>query len=429
MNSAVHAPAQLAPDPLLARRDDLLDDTVAGAALMRLMEDAGHPRPHNCSRIRARYRRGESLRATYELRDEGGSRLVSARMFAAHKAAAKFAQARDAAAERGAPRGSVLFDEALATVFWLFPEDRKLRGLEQLTSPPPSARSAFGEPWSGSELVAYTPEKAATARCLGAAGDTIGFAKVQLGEEPQRSVAVLSAVRRGLPLDGRLWLPQAVALLPDHHMGLYSPAPGAPLHQLPRESVPDAMARLGEALSVLHGQSTQGFSPFTRLDPSRIRAAGELVRSARPELAPLVGNLVEVLLAEPPAPAAPVLLHGDLHPKNVLVHEAGISLVDLDQAAAGPAAAELGATLARLWCPRPGDELSGTAAATAGDALLAGYGRSPARADLVWYAAAALLVERSARAVNRVDLATLAELEQVLTTALQWAAHRTETRP
>ena len=429
MNSAVHAPAELAPDPLLTRRDDLLDDALAGVVLSRLLEDAGHPRPHSCTRTRARYRRGEGLRATYQVHDELGPRLVSARMFAATKAAAKFVQARDAAVERGAPRGSVLFDESLATVFWLFPEDRKLRGLHHLMSPPPQARSAFGQPWSSSELVAYTPEKAATVRCLGEAGTTIGFAKVQLDDVPQRSVALLNAVRRGVPPGGPLSLPHAVALLPDHHMALYSPAPGTPLHELPRESVPDAMAHLGEALRVLHGLPTQGFSAFTRLASPRIREAGELVRSARPELAPLVGSLLDVLLSEPPAPAAPVLLHGDLHPKNVLVHQAGVSLVDLDQAAAGPAAAELGSTLARLWSPRPGDELPAPAAAAAGDALLAGYGRSPDHPDLVWYAAAALLVERSARAVNRVDLATLAVLDQVLTTALHWAAHRTEARP
>ena len=44
--------------------------------------------------------------------------------------------------------------------------------------------------------------------------------------------------------------------------------------------------------------------------------------------------------------------------------------------------------------------------------------------DLLWYAAAALLVERAARAVSRVDVATLADLERVLATALRWAGHR-----
>jgi hypothetical protein len=47
----------------------------------------------------------------------------------------------------------------------------------------------------------------------------------------------------------------------------------------------------------------------------------------------------------------------------------------------------------------------------------------------VWHAAAALLVERAARAVSRVDAATLAELDRVLATALEWVRHPEEERP
>jgi hypothetical protein len=103
--------------------------------------------------------------------------------------------------------------------------------------------------------------------------------------------------------------------------------------------------------------------------------------------------------------------------------------VDLDQAGAGAAAAELGGTLARLWCPRPNDAITTDTAATAADALLAAYAPLPERPALVWYAAAALLVERAARAVSRVDLATLADLEHVLTTAIGWATTSEGDRP
>jgi aminoglycoside phosphotransferase (APT) family kinase protein len=129
------------------------------------------------------------------------------------------------------------------------------------------------------------------------------------------------------------------------------------LHQLDRSAVPEAMTALGAALSVLHAQPTDGFAPFTRLDADQVAAAGHLVSAARPDLSPLAEALVGVLLLTAPATGSGVLLHGDLHPKNVLVHDSGVSLVDLDQAGVGPAAAELGGMLARLWCPRPGDEI------------------------------------------------------------------------
>ena len=84
--------------------------------------------------------------------------------------------------------------------------------------------------------------------------------------------------------------------------------------------------------------------------------------------------------------------------------------------------------LGRLWCPRPGDEITDDTASAAADAFLASYGQAPGHRDLLWYAAAALLVERAARAVHRVDVRTLAVLEEVLVTALRWAESRTEAR-
>ena len=181
------------------------------------------------------------------------------------------------------------------------------------------------------------------------------------------------------------------------------------------------MTALGAALSVLHAQPTDGFASFTRLEPDQVAAAGHLVTAARPDLAPVTEVLLGVLLSTAPPPGPPVLLHGDLHPKNVLVHDSGVSLVDLDQAGVGPAAAELGGTLARLWCPRPGDEIDPGTADAAADALLGAYDRPPSFDDLLWYAAAALLVERAARAISRVDDAVINDLEGVLATALRWA--------
>ncbi|MGH8967440.1 MAG: phosphotransferase, partial [Actinomycetes bacterium] len=257
--------------------------------------------------------------------------------------------------------------------------------------------------------------------CADETGATLGFAKVQIGDEGSRSVATLSAVRRGNSLGSALRLPEPIGYLPERHMALYSTAPGRPLHQLDRTAVPAAMAALGTALSGLHRQPYDGLPPYTRLDGNQVTRAGELVQAVRPDLTLLVRELVDMLLSRPRTRGPAALLHGDLHPKNVLVHDAGVSLVDLDQAGVGPAASELGATLARLWYPRPGDEIGADAATAAGEELLASYERPPATDELLWYAASALLVERAARAVGRVDLAVLAELERVLATALRWA--------
>ena len=422
MNGQVEAGVGLAPDAVLPGRDDLLDDAFMAERLGDLLRPTwGEDLARECTRIRAKYRPGESLRATYRVGNGTSTLLVSGRMFKAGAAAGQFARARRAALDQGGDPASVLLDEQTSTVFWVFPQDRKLRGLGELTTPPAALRGVFGRLWVDSQLMAYTPEKAATVRCLDESGGTVGFAKVQVGDEGERSVATLRAAGQDVTHHGALRLPRAVDYLPERQMALFTVAPGRPLNQLERAAVPEAMAALGAALSVLHGKPTQGFAPFTRLDPDRVAGAGRLVAAARPDLAAPCGELVQTLLSSPPPSRPSVLLHGDLHPKNVLVHEDGVALVDLDQAGTGPAAAELGGTLARLWCPRPGDPIEGETAAAAGEALLTSYGRRPAHRDLLWHAAAALLVERAVRAVCRVDGAGIADLERVLDTAVRWA--------
>lgn len=422
MNGQVETGVGLAPDVMLPGRDDLLDDAFMAERLGDLLRPTwGDGLARECTRIRAKYRPGESLRATYRVGNGTSALLVSGRMFKPGAAAAQFARARKAALDQGGDPASVLLDERTSMVFWVFPQDRKLRGLGELTTPPPELRRVFGRPWVDSQLMAYTPEKAATVRCVDERGETVGFAKVQIGDEGERSVATLRAAGQDVTDYGTLRLPRAVGYLPERQMALFTVAPGRPLNQLERTAVPDAMAALGAALSVLHAMPTQGFAPFTRLDPDRIADAGRLVAAVRPDLAALCGELVDSLLSSPPPSRPRVLLHGDLHPKNVLVHDAGVALVDLDQAGTGPAAAELGGTLARLWCPRPGDPIEGETAAAAGEALLSSYARRPAHRDLMWHAAAALLVERAVRAVCRVDVAGIADLERVLGTAVRWA--------
>jgi Ser/Thr protein kinase RdoA (MazF antagonist) len=94
-----------------------------------------------------------------------------------------------------------------------------------------------------------------------------------------------------------------------------------------------------------------------------------------------------------------------------------MTLIDLDQAAAGPAAADLGGMLAGLrYCRRVGLCSRAAERALAG-AFLAGYAAVrplPPPAELRWHAAAALLAERALRAVNRVRAEGLLHLGEIL---------------
>src|SRR4029078_8477172 len=69
---------------------------------------------------------------------------------------------------------------------------------------------------------------------------------------------------------------------------------------------------------------------------------------ARPAGAPPRGRLADRRADGPPPGGPQVALHGDCHPRNALLAGDSIALIDLDQAGAGVAAADVGSLIARL---------------------------------------------------------------------------------
>src|SRR5262249_46029188 len=113
----------------------------------------------------------------------------------------------------------------------------------------------------------------------------------------------------------------------------------------------------------------------------------------------------------------PVCLHGDVHLKNGLLAEDRVTLIDLDQAALGPAAADLGSLLAGLQYRGCVGVFSRSTVHALATAFLAGYAAVrplPSPTSLRWHTAAALLEERAWRAVNRLRLRGLQYLDALL---------------
>ncbi len=107
---------------------------------------------------------------------------------------------------------------------------------------------------------------------------------------------------------------------------------------------------------------------FDRLDPERLALAAEVVGRARPDCAEAADALLE-RLADGPPESEPVHLHGDANLRNALLDGERVGLVDLEDATAGPPAADLGFVLAGLL-----------AREEEGAALLDGYAADRARA-------------------------------------------------
>ena len=393
----------LAYDAAVPHRDALLD----GAAVARALGIGP------CERTHAKYRFGESLRVVHRTADGG---RVAGRSFP--DAAAAFARARPHATAVGR-RPGVMHAPALDAVLWTFPNDRRIGALPLLAGPGPALERLLGGPCAETRLVAYAAERSATAACLDAAGRVTGFAKVHAGDGAERERRATATVYAALGTSPCLRVPRLLG--GDGAALALEPLPGRRLDALAPGERADGLERLGAALATLHGLTPPPGARFDRLDPARLARAAGTIAAARPVAARAAAGLLDALRRRHPDAAGPdVCLHGDVNPRNVLLDGDRVGLIDLEDAAAGPAAADLGQLLAGLLCARVAGELAAPAAQALGGALLRGYAEiaPPPRAEsLAWHTAASVMARRALTAVGRVRAADLRGLHGFLLAA------------
>jgi aminoglycoside phosphotransferase (APT) family kinase protein len=365
----------LAPDPAVPARDTLLDPSVAPVPV-----DAD-----TVEVVRCKYRVGESLRVLYRCTLPTGPQLVSVRASA-----------------------------GCAMRWWRFPDDRRLPGIAALMAPAADvAGLATHQAWVHSELVEYAPERSITVRALDGGGRTTAYAKCSVASSVEDLATRYAHVARW---SGGCDVPRPVGWSLALGVLVLEAVPGTPWADTPPDSAVPTAESMGSAIAALHGTpAPPGTTPFGRLALRRIDRSAEVLATARPDVAERARRLARRLTATRVGGPS-VLLHGDCHPKNAIVDGDRLTLIDLDQAGLGPAAADIGSLLARV---RVGDLVDGGAGEgerlTA--AFLAGYSSRrvlPTPESLRWHTAAALLVEQAVRAVNRVRADVLDRLEAVL---------------
>jgi aminoglycoside phosphotransferase len=387
----------LAPDPAVPRRDALL----RGDVVARLFGTTA-----SCERVHAKYRVGESLRVAYRL---DGTYHVAARTFRDGAAAAAYERARAGAVPAG-PLPAVLHAHGLDAVFWTFPNDRRLATLPLLTSESALGR-LLGRRCAAIRLVTYAPERSASVRCLDASGRTVAYVKVHAAVERER---------RWLEAAGPL-VPRVIAAAPDHNAIALAPVQGRRLDSLRGRDLADALAGLGRGLATLHTTTAVPAERFTRLEPERLGRAAAVIARARPDAGPAAAHALTALVSRRDAAREPdVCLHGDANLRNAIAKGSRVALLDLEHAAAGPAAADLGQLLAALTTARVLGHISATDEHALADALLRGYASVtplPATGSLRWHTGASLLARVAQSAVNRVREDALQRLGPLLEAA------------
>lgn len=391
--------ALLAHDPALPQRDVLIDEAVMAQYLSHLV--ASHGDFDSCKRLRTKYRVGTSLRVLYEVRGSGHSHRIAARAFPRAK---KITNQFNLTRELHAPE--------LNTIFWIFPDDRKIKHLAVLSHLPAELRNIQGGEWIHSRIVGHAPEKTVTAQCLDTDHRVLAYAKIYAGDEGRRVYDVYKEIEQ----ESQLRIPRALSYSEAHHLLLLESVPGVPLSTLTLADRVRAYSHLGEALRRLHELNPPSTtSESTRLTPEGLARAATIIAQARPEVAETVHQLADDLIATHDQIDEAVLLHGDLHPKNVLIDDDRLSLLDLDQAATGPAAIDLAGVIAGLR----NDACLGLLTHDDGSSLITAFvnGYGVAKETLRWHVAAALLEERALRAVTRIRFGGLQRLPEILSTA------------
>jgi aminoglycoside phosphotransferase (APT) family kinase protein len=412
----------LAPDPAVPARDVLLDAEQMVDRLAYLMGADGPAEIDRYERGRVKYRVGDSLRLVHELEIAGAPWLVASRTFRDGRSQGVYERALEGARAAG-PLVAVAHDPELETVFWTFPNDRKIATLPALMPATDTVSRLLGRPIARTLLAAYAPEKSATAACFDElAGRPVAYAKVfadagELAASHRAHAAVFDALGTG---HSALRVPAVLAASEEDRMLVVEAVEGRRIDTLRGPEHIEAMRRFGAALATLHSLPAPVALPrFERLDPARQAPAAELIGRARPDVAAAAARLAGELAGDPPAPGEQVCLHGDVHLKNGLLQGRRVALIDLDQVGLGPAAADLGSAMAGLrYHALVADE--GARGARLQSALLDGYAtlrELPDAETLRWHVAAALLSERALRAVNRIRPDGLAHLGAVLADA------------
>lgn len=396
---------KLALDPALPQRDLLLDETVMAQYLSRLMTPYGALGVQKCERLRTKYRVGTSLRVLYRIEGLEQSYRIAARAFPK--------------AHRIDHQSAEIHATELNTSFWLFPNDRKIRNLSVLNDIPDELRSIQGQQWTKSRIVGHAPEKSLTAQCIGDNDAVLAYAKIYAGGEGRQILNTYAHVNAEIDTS-HLRVPRALSYSDSQRLLLLESLPGVSLSAVGTRQRKHSFFLLGRALRDLHVITpASGLPRSTRLTPEALARATATISQARPDVAVLVQRLNDRLLQRhgTVCESEPVLLHGDVHPKNILLSNDVVYLLDLDQAAVGNALVDLASVIAGLYCASCVGALTWSEAVSLRRNLLAGYGPLKDSAALQWHIGAALLTERALRSVTRIRLESLQRLPDILATA------------
>ena len=451
-------------DPALPQLSLALDGTamaqVFGAALSGM-------HVQSCAVDRVKYRPGRNCSVSYvlALHDErrgcAVEQRVAARFCSGGDAARRHRKALGGATLASAAGPALTHLPALDMLAHWWPNDAKLDAPAwlhddaRLRSHSPNAVDAVVAALTGGcgswvahrvSLVQYVPEGRVCARVelqlRSAPGAPVTthtlYAKADTARSGAATQALLLALQNSpAQAGGRLRTPQPLLWHAAAGLHWQLAMPGRALLDVDPRVGPATSARVGAQLAALHATKL----PLARTLPiaswrEAPRRVAELLGRVEPGWAPLLTRLVGRLeagalermdaLAREPV----VTLHGDLHPRNIVLDGPALAFIDLDDACHGPAVIELGAWVGdalyrallggKVW-QAGSSQIALSQAAPSWRAFIAAYEASSGRAVdeslLAWSTAHHLLCQRAYRCVANLKPGRFEAVPQLLALA------------
>lgn len=411
-------------DPALPQLAVALSEAAMADTFAEALRDC-RVRVQSCRVERVKYRPRRNCTLSYLLQLDGDDgafeQRVAARLCSGGDSARRAANAaaRDLLPSRAGPSSLHLAPLDMVTYWW--PNDPKLDAARLFADERRFAAQVLPEIVAAlgggtlarqrMEIVQYVPEHRVCARvqlrrdCGGTLTDHTLYAKADAGRGGAVTHAVLRALE-GAAARGSLLRTPASLLWQEHH-GLHwqHAVAGCALLDLAPVAPPAAAAAVGEQLAALHAVATPVRRAVTRDElqraPADVAAVLGLVDATwQPALDGLAAALSR---GAAELGGDLVTLHGDLHPRNVLVDGDRVGLIDLDGARQGPAALDLGAWIADTLYRTLLDDADPEVASASLHAFIAGYaaggGMLPRAQTLAWATAYQLVCQRAWRCV------------------------------
>ncbi|MGI8539082.1 MAG: phosphotransferase family protein [Rubrobacteraceae bacterium] len=277
------------------------------------------------------------------------------------------------------PGRIVLEDRAIAVAF--FPNDDKLRQLGRLSEEGGKFVERLvpdrPELWDGDlQTLRYKPERRYVAR-ISVGGEPRAVIKLYREVDYWKTRRNARAFDAAFKTTGPFRVVDLIGGSKKHHAVAFEWRDGNPLGDAigdPAQRT-DALETAGAALAELHSQPPGGLRRLPRnVEAETLAELVEPLVFNTPELEnrirSLAGSLAEKLVRE-----APVWhpIHGDFYEDQVIVSGGAATLLDLDEAASGDPAADLGLFIAHLEKEIMRGRLERGAVAPAAHALLEGY--------------------------------------------------------